>query len=67
MVEGNRVYTLHYQLFIEDIKHLKEGCVLLYTRNLISLKMTFLPGVFLTPYFQVEIHPILYNFWFLPL
>ena len=45
------VATLADKLLIENIKHLEEGCIFLNTRNMISLEMSFFPGVLLTPYF----------------
>ena len=49
-LHGYRIGTLTDQLLIENIKHLKERCVLLDAGNMISLEMTFCLGVLLTPY-----------------
>ena len=47
----HRVATLADKLLIQNIKHLEERCIFLNTRNMISLEMSFFPGVLLTPYF----------------
>ena len=47
----DRVATFADELLIENIKHLEEGCIFLNTRNMISLEMSFFPGVLLAPYF----------------
>ena len=55
-VNGYRIVTLTDQLLIEDVKHFEERGVLLYSGNMISLKMTLFLGVLLTPYLKIEIH-----------
>ena len=50
-LDRDRVATLADKLLIENIKHLEEGCIFLNTRNMISLEMSFFPGVLLAPYF----------------
>ena len=49
LLDGHRVATLANELFIEDIQHLKEGCILLYTRNMICFEVALGLGVLLTP------------------
>ena len=55
-VNGYWIVTLTDQLLIEDVKHFEERGVLLYSGNMISLKMTLFLGVLLTPYLKIEIH-----------
>ena len=55
-LDCHRIHTLTDKLFIEDVQHLQEGGVALYTRNMISLEMTLGLGVFLTPYLEIEFH-----------
>ena len=55
-VNGYWIITLTDQLFIEDVKHFEERGILLYSGNMISLKMTLFLGVLLTPYLKIEIH-----------
>ncbi len=55
-VNGYWIVTLTDQLLIEDVKHFEERGILLYSGNMISLKMTLFLGVLLTPYLKIEIH-----------
>ena len=59
-VNGYRIVTLTDQLLIEDVKHFEERGILLYSGNMISLKMTLFLGVLLTPYLKIEIHSRFY-------
>ena len=56
LVHSNRVTTFPDQLLIEDIEHFKERSILFNPGNMISLEMSLILGVLLTPYFQIEFH-----------
>ena len=55
-LHSHGVASLADKLLVKDVKHLKEGRIFLYTRNMICFEMALCLGVLLTPYFHIVFH-----------
>ena len=61
IVIDDRILTLADELIIEHIDHLEEGSILIDMLHLISLKVTLLMTVALTPNLNFNVYKLIHN------